>query len=220
VAASDDGIMSVGLDRTILTWNAGAERMYGYTAEEIIGQPVTVLVPPDRAGEIDDMLQRLSLTLSPLRDAEGMIVGSASIVRDLTEWRRAEEELRQSEARYRSLARHFPNGTVTLFDHECRYQLTDGAGWTTATFNRDAMPGRTLREVFPPEIVDVAEPAYLDALAGNASRFTIVWNGVTHDVQVVPVRDDAGIVVGGLAMSQATDPNREAERISPDSLFC
>jgi len=120
VESSDDAIVSKSLDGLILSWNAGAERLYGYSAAEMKGQPLSLLAPADRPDEIPDMLARIrrgeqikryetvrlrkdgvqlpiSLTVSPLRDAAGQVVGSSAIGRDITERKQAEEELRHSE---------------------------------------------------------------------------------------------------------------------------
>jgi PAS domain S-box-containing protein len=115
VENSDDAIISKNLDGTILSWNPGAERLYGYTAAEAVGQSVMMLIPPDRPNEeplIIDQIKRgervdhyetvrvckdgtrvnVSLTVSPLKDADGRITGASKIARDITERRRAENE--------------------------------------------------------------------------------------------------------------------------------
>jgi PAS domain S-box-containing protein len=118
VENSDDAIISKDLEGTILSWNPGAERLYGYTAAEAIGQPVTMLIPPDRPDEEPRILEQIrrgnpvdhyetvrqrkdgtlihvSLTVSPIRDADGRVTGASKIARDITERRRAEAELRE-----------------------------------------------------------------------------------------------------------------------------
>jgi two-component system CheB/CheR fusion protein len=120
IAGSDDAIFSKTLDAIITSWNAGAERMYGYTADEIIGQPVSLLVPGDRPDDVTSIMQRIvagesidhyetvrrhkdgslryiALTISPIRDRNGEIVGASTIARDMTSRRLAEEALRASE---------------------------------------------------------------------------------------------------------------------------
>jgi PAS domain S-box-containing protein len=120
VEDSDDAILSKNLDGTVLTWNKAAERMYGYRPEEIIGRNVSMLLPPDRPQETRKILQRLSLgekieryetrrrtkdgrlfyvslTISPIRDAQGKVVGASTIARDITQTKMAEEALRNSE---------------------------------------------------------------------------------------------------------------------------
>jgi two-component system CheB/CheR fusion protein len=116
VESSDDAIVSKDLNGLITTWNRGAELLLGYTAEEVIGKPLTILIPPDRQDEETKILERirrgervdhyetvrrrkngslveLSLTVSPVKNAEGKIVGASKIARDITERKRAEERI-------------------------------------------------------------------------------------------------------------------------------
>jgi len=119
VESSDDGIVSKAIDGTVLTWNAAAERMYGYSAAEMVGRSIYDLVPNDLQAEEQAILARvgrgervahyetlrcrkdgtqiqISLTLSPMTDSTGQIVAVSSIQRDISERRRAEESLRQA----------------------------------------------------------------------------------------------------------------------------
>ena len=116
VESSDDAILATGLDGTIVSWNAGAERLYGWSAEEMAGRPVSVLTPPDGADTISRALERVlrrrasehyegvvatkdgrrlevSLTTSPTREPSGAITGTSTIARDVTERKRAERDL-------------------------------------------------------------------------------------------------------------------------------
>jgi PAS domain S-box-containing protein len=120
VEDSDDAIFSKALDGTILTWNKAAERMYGYRQEEVIGKDVSVLLPPERPAEVEEILKRLrrgeriehfetsrrtktgqmlnvSLTISPVRNPEGEIIAASTIARDVTQTKLAEEAVRNSE---------------------------------------------------------------------------------------------------------------------------
>ena len=113
VESSDDAIISKDLNGIITTWNAGAERIFGYTAEEVIGQPVTILMPPERVDEEPGILERIrrgeridhyetvrrrkdgtlldiSLTVSPIIDGSGKVVGASKVARDITERKRAD----------------------------------------------------------------------------------------------------------------------------------
>jgi two-component system, chemotaxis family, CheB/CheR fusion protein len=117
VAGSDDAIASKDLRGRILTWNPGAQRIFGFTPEEAIGRPMTIIFPPDRLAEEDVILAKIgrgekvdhyetvrrrkdgtlvdvSVTVSPIRNAQGTIVAASKIARDITERRRLEEHLR------------------------------------------------------------------------------------------------------------------------------
>jgi PAS domain S-box-containing protein len=127
VESSHDAIVSKTLDGTIRTWNSGAQRVFGYSPEEAIGRSITLIIPPERLAEEAAILERLvrgeridsfetvrvtrdgrrldiSLTVSPLRDRDGHIIGASKIARDVTERKRAADALRASEARQRFLA--------------------------------------------------------------------------------------------------------------------
>jgi len=127
VDSSDDAIISKKLDGTITSWNKGAERLFGYTASEAIGQHISFIIPANRRDEETVIIERIkkgeplehfdtvrirkdktpldiSLTVSPLRDASGKIIGASKISRDITLRKRIERELRESEDRYRTLA--------------------------------------------------------------------------------------------------------------------
>ena len=130
VESSDDAIVSKNLDGIITSWNRGAERVFGYTAEEVIGQPITIVIPVDRRSEERDILTRIrrgeridhfetvrqrkggslivvSLTVSPVKNAEGNIVGASKIARDITEQKRSQEQIatlaREAEHRSKNL---------------------------------------------------------------------------------------------------------------------
>jgi len=130
VESSDDAIISKTLDGIITSWNSGAVRIFGYTAEEAVGQPITIVIPQDRLNEERAILTRIrrgeridhyetirqrkhgslivvSVTVSPVKNADGKIVGASKIARDITEQKRAQEQIatlaREAEHRSKNL---------------------------------------------------------------------------------------------------------------------
>jgi PAS domain S-box-containing protein len=120
VSHTNDAIFSKNLDRLITSWNPGAERIYGYTAAEVVGRSVSLLIPEERMPELDDAMDKIGkgelvesfetvrvrkdgqridvhLTISPVCDAEGKVRGASVIARDVTDRRRAEQQLRETQ---------------------------------------------------------------------------------------------------------------------------
>ncbi len=130
VQFNDDAVVSKNLDGIIASWNSGAERIFGYTAEQAIGQPITIVIPVDRRSEEREILTRIrrgervdhfetvrqrkdgsqfivSLTVSPVKNAEGQIIGASKVARDITEQKRSQEQIatlaREAEHRSKNL---------------------------------------------------------------------------------------------------------------------
>jgi PAS domain S-box-containing protein len=145
VESSDDAIVTESLDGTITSWNKGAERMFGYSADAIVGRPITMLAAPGSSDDPLGILERIrqgervehyetqrltkdgrnifvSLAVSPLRDAAGRIIGASKIARDITEQKRLEEELRD-RTRQLAEADRRKNEFLAMLGHELRNPL-------------------------------------------------------------------------------------------------
>ncbi|HKC41543.1 MAG TPA: PAS domain S-box protein, partial [Gemmatimonadales bacterium] len=138
VASSDDAIISKTLQGIVTTWNEGAERLFGYAAKEAIGKSITMLIPPDRKAEEEMILSRLrrgervdhyetvrrakdgrlvdiSLTISPIRNDAGAVVGASKVARDISVQKRAQREREEADTR--------KNEFLALLAHELRNPL-------------------------------------------------------------------------------------------------
>jgi PAS domain S-box-containing protein len=157
VESSDDAIISKDLNGVITSWNQGAERLFGYTAAEAVGQSITILIPPERIEEETRILASLrrgervdhfetiritkggsrihvSLTISPIKDAEGRIVGASKVVRDITAWKEQEAALKHANAdlqQFAYAASHDlqePLRTVTAYTQLLELNLSEQIG--------------------------------------------------------------------------------------------
>jgi len=156
VAASDDAIISKRLDGEVTSWNRAAEQIFGYTAEEMIGRSISILAAPDRADEMSLILDHvrrgeridhhetkrrhkdghiidISLTVSPIFDIAGQIVGALKIIRDLTVQRHTERRLREVEAELSHTSRLTEMGEMaSALAHEISQPLTAASNYLAA----------------------------------------------------------------------------------------
>jgi PAS domain S-box-containing protein len=167
IESSDDAIISKKLDGTITSWNAGAEKLFGYQVAEMIGQPITRIIPPELQADEKEILDRLknggrirsyetvriakdgrrvntSLTISPIFDGEGKIIGASKICRDISERKRDEVALRESEKRFSEMFNSSPVATSLSTVREGRYLDVNDAWAKMYERPRDDVVGRTV----------------------------------------------------------------------------
>jgi PAS domain S-box-containing protein len=173
VESSQDAIISKNLEARITTWNLGAERIFGYTEEEAVGQPITIIIPPHLLDEENEILARLrtggriehyetkrltktgkevavSLTISPIKDATGCVVGFSKIAHEITERKRAEEELQESEEKFRSVFRDAGIGMV-IVSTDGRFLAANKVFCECLGFTEEELRTRTVESVTFPE---------------------------------------------------------------------
>lgn len=185
VESSEDAIIGKTLDGVVTSWNRGAEKIFGYTAEEAIGQNLLILFSPESQDEEAEILARIargetvqhfetvrvckdgrrifiSATISPLRDGDGNVVGASKIARDITAQKLADEALRESEARILSLGDNLPNGMM--------YQLDMGTDGKERRFTYVSAGVEKLHEVTAREVLEDAQVLYQQVAEADRPR--------------------------------------------------
>jgi PAS domain S-box-containing protein len=244
VESSDDAIISKDLDGIIRTWNAGAERVFGYMAEEVIGKPVTVLMPPDRVNEEPGILARLrrgeridhyetvrrrkdgslidiSLTVSPIRDGSGKVIGASKIARDISQRKAAEAQLRESEQRLQDLLAAIPaaiyttdaQGRITYFNEAAvefaGQRPTIGSDEWCVTWKLYWPDGTFLPHDQCPMAIALKEGRAVRGVEAVAERPD--GTRVPFIPYPTPLRDGNGRVVGAINMLVDVSERKEAE---------
>jgi PAS domain S-box-containing protein len=170
VESSEDAIIAKTLEGVITDWNRGAQKVYGYAAEEVLGKPINILVPPDRPNEIPTILEKLrngeaidhyetvrvakdgrrldiSLTISPIKDSAGNITGASTIARNITERKRAEKALKESEWLYRTVIEQAKEN-IFLVDAETRRIMESNPAFQqTLGYTEEELRSMTLYDI-------------------------------------------------------------------------
>ena len=173
VESSQDAIISKDLDAIITSWNDGAKRMFGYTETEAVGQPITMLIPPELRDEENQIVEKLragdriehyetirvtksgvrrdvSLTICPIKDSSGNIVGFSKIAHDITARKTAEDALRESERKFRSVFRESGVGMV-IVSPEGRYLAANRTFCDCLGYTEEELLERTVESLTFPE---------------------------------------------------------------------
>ncbi|UPW00835.1 PAS domain S-box protein [Halorussus gelatinilyticus] len=138
--------------------------------------------------------------------------GLSVYFRDVTERKRRERELEESERRYRSLAEYFPNGIVTLFGPDCEYTLAAGQAFDYIPVEPEDVENEHFREVWDEATADALEPAFEAALDGEKRSVEVSYAGREWVVHTVPITDEGGDVFAGMTMAQDVTEQTERER--------
>jgi len=194
VTSSDDAIIGKTLDGLVVDWNRGAEAIFGYGAAEMIGQPIAMLVPAGEADDIAPLLDRLkrgeridhyetrrrrkdgaiidvSLTISPIRDRDGRILGFSKVARDVTLLRRQRALVERSEAHLKSILETVPDAMV-VFDAEGRIQSFSQTAQTLFGYRPEEAAGLNIDQLMAPQEREAHE-AFMAWLAGAGQNLGI-----------------------------------------------
>lgn len=244
VESSDDAIVSKDLNGIIATWNQGAERLFGYKANEIIGKPVTLLIPAGRLDEEPQILDRIkrgervdhyetvrrrkdgstcdvSLTISPIKDGRGNIIGASKIARDISDRKAAEANVRESERRLQELIAAIPaaiyttdaEGRITYFN-EAAVELAGrtpviGSDEWCVTWKLYWPDGTPLPHEECPMAVALKEGRAIRNVEAVAERPD--GTRVPFIPYPTPLRDGNGKIVGAINMLVDVSERKEAE---------
>jgi PAS domain S-box-containing protein len=244
VESSDDAIIAKDLEGVIQSCNASAERLFGYRASELIGQSVRILIPPERQTEEDDILARIhrgervdhfetvrltknrqpieiSLTVSPVRDASGTVIGVSKTARDITERKRAAAALAAQQEWYRVTLASIGDAIITS-DSDGRVSYMNSVAETLTGWTTETAKGRPLADVF--HIVNettrdpVENPVGLVMRSGHTvglANHTVLISrdGTERPIadSAAPILDDTGRILGVVLVFRDFTEQRRAE---------
>jgi PAS domain S-box-containing protein len=229
VESSGDAIISKDLDGVVTSWNRGAEHIFGYRAAEVIGRHVSILIPPDRMGEEAHILDRIrsgervepyetvrcrkdgtmvdiSLTVSPIRNPGGTIIGASKIARDISEQLRDREQLRQSEERFRVTLESIGDGVICT-GREGRVTFMNSVAGKITGWRKEEVMGVPLDHVFriineytrqPVEnpVARVIEKGHTVGLANHTVLISKDGEELPIDDSAAPIRGQNGELTG------------------------
>ncbi|MGZ5053925.1 MAG: PAS domain S-box protein [Methylobacter sp.] len=224
IQSSEDAIISKSLDGIVTSWNPGAEAMFGYSAEEMIGKSMNILFPTDRQDEENIILERLkrgekvepfetvrlckdgkeinvSVTISQIRSGSGEIIGASKIARDITERKRQEAALQESEERFRSTFDAAAIG-MALVSLEGRFMQVNAALCQIVGYTEAELTQKTFQDITHPDDLETDLTLMSELLAGTRQSYQMEKRYLKKGGRVIwillsgsAVRDSAGRVL-------------------------
>jgi PAS domain S-box-containing protein len=221
-----DGFFTLDREWRFVYVNREAERFWGKPREELVGTNIREVFPRAVGNEGYRAIERaakegvttefeVASSVVPGAWVAGRAYPSAEglsvYFQDISEHRRAEEALRESEEFVRQLLRNFPNGSVNVFDKDLRYLLAEGRSLEEEGLSSEMLVGKTLDELFPKESVDLVKPYYRRAFAGEDVGFELPLGGHVYGIHAAPLRVEDGEVRTIIAVAQDVTERKRAE---------
>jgi len=223
VDSSDDAIISKNLNGVITSWNKAAERVFGHTAEEAVGRNITLIIPADRLAEETTILEQLkrgqridhfetvrmrkdgtlldvSLTISPVKDATGRIIGASKVARDITERKHAEGVLQESEERFRAIVETTPECVKLVAADGTLLQMNPSGLAMLSAGSLDRVVGNSVYDIIAPhdrERFHAFNKRVCGGEKGSLEFDLVGFDGVTRHVEThaAPLHMEDGRVV-------------------------
>lgn len=238
---SADAIISKKLDGTITSWNKAAENLFGYSCQEMMGKHISVLFPAEikdqESGILEEIKQgkhihhyeterlkkdgsrvHISLSVSPIKDANGNITGAAKIARNITERKHFEVKLALSEKIYRTIAANLPGAVVTIVDKSGKFTLAEGEGLKNLGYTKEGLENKPASEVLGPAANALIDVHRQKAFKGEDVLVDVPFKDHYYRVHYLPLRDELGEVYAVMTISlditEIKNASAEIQRIN------
>jgi len=216
IESTEDAVLSKSLDGIIESWNKSAERIYGYKSEEIIGKPIYILLPPEHEDDITPILEQIgkgnpvdryetvrvtkdgrrihvSLTISPIKNHQGTVIGASTIARDITDQKDAQRILRESEERFRNTFEQAAVGMAHV-DSEGRFIRINKRYCDIVGYSTDEIPGLSFQQITHPDDLDADIENVRRCINGEIDNYAIEKRYIRKNGSVVWVKLTVAIV--------------------------
>jgi PAS domain S-box-containing protein len=215
--------------RYLLVDGGGFEKLK-YDPKKLEGKLIKEAIPPENYSSFEPFYRGvfegktstleynfqdriIEITFLPLPEKNGKEISHGMVItHDITERKKAEEDVRKSEALYKTIMSSYPRGSITLYDKELRILLADGSEITSQGFSKDSLLNKRLDEIFPPEILEPHRENLLSVFDGKSNSYESSFNGEDYIVTNIPIKNGNGKVTSGLSISNNITRLKETEK--------